>query len=88
MAGSIDRLEAFMVSEHKLDPSVFQKVKDLGAQSVSDFFGLYTESDYEEGVKELLPAALAANKSSSVVCGSRGLGHVKILCLVCGRGRP
>ena len=62
MAGSIDRLEAFMVSEHKLDPSVFQKVKDLGAQSVSDFFGLYTESDYEEGVKELLPAALAANR--------------------------
>ncbi|CAE7413292.1 unnamed protein product [Symbiodinium sp. CCMP2592] len=66
MAGSIDRLEAFMVSEHKLDPSVFQKVKDLGAQSVSDFFGLYTECDYEEGVKELLLAALA--ESSSVVC--------------------
>ena len=40
MAGSIDRA--------KLDPSVFQKIKDLGTQSVSEFFGLYMESDYEK----------------------------------------
>ena len=58
----MDRLEAFLVSEHKVEPSVFEKITSFGVQSISDFVGLCTESDYEDGVKELLPAELSANR--------------------------
>ena len=58
----MDRLEAFLVSEHKVEPSVFEKITSFGVESISDFVGLCTESDYEDGVKELLPAELSANR--------------------------
>eukprot|EP00435_Cladocopium_sp_Y103_P060834 s445_g22.t1 len=54
MASGAERFELLLVNEHKVAAEVFAALRNLGCESVADFVGLYTESDYEEGLKEVL----------------------------------
>ena len=54
MASGVERFELLLVSEHRVEKAVFQALQDLGCESVADFVGLYTEADYEDGLREVL----------------------------------
>lgn len=54
MASGVERFELLLVNEHKVAAEVFHSLKHMGCESVADFVGLYTEADYEDGLKEVL----------------------------------
>ena len=54
MASGAERFELLLVNEHKVATEVFAALRHLGCESVADFVGLYTEADYEDGLKEVL----------------------------------
>ena len=54
MASGVERFELLLVNQRKVAPDVFAALKHLGCEGVADFVGLYTEADFEVGLKEVL----------------------------------
>ena len=52
MATPIEQLQSFLVATHPVDEEIFDLLKASGVESISDYIGLYAESEYEDGLKE------------------------------------
>ena len=52
MATPIEQLQSFLVATHRVDEEIFDLLKASGVESISDYIGLYAESEYEDGLKE------------------------------------
>lgn len=47
-----EQLGSFLVSTHRVEKEIFDLLRAAGVESISDYIGLYAESEYEEGLKE------------------------------------
>ena len=52
MASGIELLESFVIHQHKVDHEIFALLKQDGVESLADFVGLFTDRDYEDGLKD------------------------------------
>ena len=69
MASGIELLESFIIHQHKVDQEIFALLKQDGVESLADFVGLFTDRDYEDGLKDY--AERSANHKGSKIQLSR-----------------